>query len=174
MKINIRGDKVDISHNIRGYVTDKLSKLNKYFKDYENIESRVVVKIKGHEQIIETTIFISNFTLRAEESHSDLYAAVDLVVDKLERQIRKNKTKLQERKFKGFRFDYASDNDLEEENSKIVKRKEIELKPTDEEEAILQIEMLGHDFFIYKDASTNHTCVLYKRRDGNYGSISTI
>ncbi len=176
MEISIYGDKLKVIKSIKEYIKEKVSKLNKYFKDDSHIKARVVAKIKGHRQIIEVTIFTSNFTLRAEEAHSNLYAAVDLVIDKLEGQIRKNKTKIQNRKAKGlnsdFHFDY--NNKLEEEELKIVRRKRIELKPMDEEEAILQIEMLDHDFFIYKDIDSKKVCVLYRRKDGQYGVITTV
>ncbi|MBR3490132.1 MAG: HPF/RaiA family ribosome-associated protein, partial [Bacilli bacterium] len=102
----------------------------------------------------------------------DLYAAIDLVIDKLERQVRKNKDKLNKKKkvIEDFEID-IEDNFMEEEV--IVKRKSIELKPIDEEEAILQMELLGHNFFVYKDIETGKICVLYKRKNGNYGIIET-
>jgi putative sigma-54 modulation protein len=177
MKINIVGEKSVISGTVKEYIKEKLSKLNKYFKSHENITTRVVAKVKGHQQFVEITVFMTNFTLRGEEVHSDLYAAVDLVIDKLESQIRKNKTKLQSKKFKNinkdFSFDYEID-DIFEEKTKVVRRKKIELKPMDEAEAILQIDMLDHDFFIYKNVEDNKIYVLYKRKDGNYGIIETI
>ncbi len=175
MKCNIHGDKIPVTPSIKEYVRSKLGKLEKYFDNDSNIDARVVIKIRGHNQIIEVTIPTSNFTLRSEEAHSDLYAAIDLVVDKLERQITKNKTKMQSKSFKNmvkeFNFDYDVEED--EDHNKIVKRKPIEMKPMSEEEAILQINLLGHDFFIYRDVSTDNVCVLYKRKDNNYGIIET-
>ena len=107
-----------------------------------------------------------------------MYAAFDLVTDKLERQIRKNKTRLNrqntDNKYKDFNFDYEIEADEESsENETIVKRKNIEMKPMDEEEAILEMNLLGHEFFVYKDMHTNKVCVLYRRKDGNYGLIET-
>ena len=105
----------------------------------------------------------------------DMYAAIDLVSDKLERQIRKNKTRLNRNvkdNIKEFNFDFDIKEE-EEPKEKIVKRKDIEMKPMDEEEAILEMELLGHSFFVYKDMDTNKICVLYKRKDGDYGLIET-
>ena len=175
MKLNIRGDKLEITDAIRDYVEDKLGRLDKYFKD-SNINANVLLKVKGNRQIIEVTVPTDKYILRSEEEHNDLYAAIDLVVDKLEGQIRKNKTKLKKQnidnKYKDFNFDYELDDD-EENNDVIVKYKEIEMKPMDSEEAILEMELLGHSFFVYKDVDTGNVNVLYKRKDGNYGLIET-
>ena len=175
MKLNIRGDKLEITDAIRDYVEDKLGRLDKYFKD-SNINANVLLKVKGNRQIIEVTVPTDKYILRSEEEHNDLYAAIDLVVDKLEGQIRKNKTKLKKQnidnKYKDFNFDYELDDD-EETNDVIVKYKEIEMKPMDSEEAILEMELLGHSFFVFKDVDTGNVNVLYKRKDGNYGLIET-
>ena len=160
MKYNIRGDKMVITDAIKDYTENKLSRLEKYFKD-DDIKANVLARVRGNSQIVEVTIPTSKYVLRSEEENEDLYAAIDLVTDKLERQIRKNKTRLNR-------------NTKEEEpKEKIVKRKDIEMKPMDEEEAILEMELLGHSFFVYKDMDTNNTCVLYKRKDGDYGLIET-
>ena len=145
-----------------------------YFKN-EDVEANVLIRIKGKEQIIEVTIPYDKYTLRSEERRDDLYAAIDLVIDKLEGQIRKTKTKLKKQVKKNdtfINFDYEITKE-EKKESKIVKRKTFEMKPMDEEEAILELELLGHDFFIYKDANTNEINILYKRKDGNYGVIET-
>ena len=175
MKCNIRGDKLKVTDAIRDYIEEKIGKLNKYFKT-EDITAHIVIKVRGNRQIIEVTIPTDKYILRSEVEDDDLYAAIDLVTDKLERQIRKNKTKLQHRINetinKEFNFDYDFELETEEER-KIVKRKSIETKPMDEEEAILEMELLGHDFFVYNDMDKNSVCVLYKRKDGNYGLIET-
>ena len=174
MKCKIRGEKIKITASIQEYVENKLSKLDKYFKELE-IEANVLIRIRGKEHIIEVTIPYDKYTLRGEERQEDLYAAIDLVIDKIEGQIRKTKAKLkkqikQNNEF--FNFDYEVTKE-EAEESKIVKRKTLEMKPMDEEEAILELELLGHDFFIYKDVHTNGINLLYKRKDGNYGVIET-
>ena len=174
MKYNIRGDKMLITDAIKDYTETKLGKLEKYFKD-DDITANVLAKVRGNSQIVEVTIPTSKFILRSEEENEDLYAAIDLVSDKLERQIRKNKTRLNRNikdSVKEFNFDFDIKEE-EESKEKIVKRKNIEMKPMDEEEAILEMELLGHSFFVYKDMDTNKICVLYKRKDGDYGLIET-
>lgn len=176
MKLNIRGEKLTITNSMKDYVTEKLAKLDKYFENPEEINANVLVRVKGLEQIIEVTVPTKKFTLRAEESNEDFYAAVDLVVSKLERQIRKNKDRLN-RKYKNvetleFNFNYEETDSIEEEVASIVKRKNISMKPMDEEEAMLQIELLNHDFFVFKNIDEECVSVLYKRKDNNYGIIN--
>ena len=174
MKYNIHGDKMVVTEAIKDYTENKLGRLEKYFKD-DDITANIITRVRGNAQIVEVTIPTSKFILRSEEENDDLYAAIDLVTDKLERQIRKNKTRLNrstKESVKEFNFDF----DIKEEETakeKIVKRKDIEMKPMDEEEAILEMELLGHNFFVYKDMDTNRLCVLYKRKDGDYGLIET-
>ena len=176
MKYNIRGEKVTVTPSMKSYITEKLSKMDKYFENQDEINVNVLAKIKGLEQIIEVTALTKRFTLRAEESNEDFYAAVDLVINKLERQIRKNKDRLN-RKYKNvenldFNFNYEDDEDEEENVSTIVKRKNISMKPMDEEEAMLQIELLNHDFFVFKNIDEECVSVLYKRKDNNYGIMN--
>ena len=124
------------------------------------------------------TALTKKFTLRAEESNEDFYSAVDLVVSKLERQIRKNKERLNN-KYKNvetLEFNFTSvedDEEVEENVSTIIKRKNISMKPMDEEEAMLQIELLNHDFFVFKNIDEECTSVLYKRKDGKFGIINS-
>ena len=174
MKYNIRGEKLVITDAIRDYTKEKLGKLDKYFKD-DDITANVLAKVRGNSQIVEVTIPTSKFILRSEEEHDDLYAAIDLVTDKLERQIRKNKTRLNrnvKESVKEFNFDYELPVE-EEAKETVVKRKKLEMKPMSEEEAVLEMELLGHNFFVYKDMDTNSVNVLYKRKDGDYGLIET-
>ena len=176
MKYNIRGDRMVVTDAIRDYAEEKLGRLEKYFKD-DDITANVLTRVRGNSQIVEVTIPTSKFVLRSEEENEDLYAAIDLVSDKLERQIRKNKTRLNrnvKENAREFNFDYVIEDTEEESKEKIVKRKNIEMKPMDEEEAILEMELLGHSFFVYKDMDTNNVCVLYKRKDGNYNNCNLI
>ena len=174
MKYIIRNDKKNNTEAINDYIIEKLSKLDKYFSNPEEIEANVLTKVDGRLMRIEVTIPTPHFTLRNEVSNEDLYAAIDLVADKLERQIRKNKDKINKKINKTYiqEFQYDLEDEYYEENS-VVKHKNIELKPIDEEEAIIQMNMLGHSFFVYKDVDTNNICVLYKRKDENYGIIET-
>ncbi len=176
MDVLIRGNKIEIIDAMSSFAKEKLSRLEKYFQDSEEINANVLVKIRNYTQKVEITIPLKSFILRVEEEGKDFYSTVDLAIDKLERQIRKNKTRLQDRnkkkKVKEFAFEEINilDEDIDE---KIVKRKKIELKPMSEEEAILQMELLGHQFYVYKDESTNQVSVIYKRTDGGYGIIET-
>lgn len=176
MKYNIRGDKLVVTDAINSYVEGKLGKLDKYFRNDE-IRANVLLKVRGaNRQIIEVTIPTEKFILRCEEENNDLYAAIDLCVDKLERQIRKNKTKLKRHVTKEKNLDINFEFELEENEDKdeaIVKRKKIDTKPMDEEEAILEMELLGHDFFVFKNTNTESVCVVYKRKSGDYGIIET-
>ena len=174
MKYIIRSQKMDNTDAIKKYIEGKLSKLDKYFEDADEIEATVLTKVDGRDQIIEVTIPTKHFMLRNEESNEDLYAAIDLIVDKLERQIRKNKEKINKKINKTIikDFDYDLQDEYETEEN-VVKRKKVELKPIDEEEAIIQMEMLGHSFFVYKDINSGKICIIYKRNKGNYGIIET-
>lgn len=175
MKCTIRGEKIKATDAIKDYIETKMSRLDKYFKD-KDVSANILIKLKGKKEAIEVTIPYDKYILRSEEVHDDLYAAIDLVTDKLERQIRKNKTKLKKQtksNEKIFNFDYELTSDeTNDKDKKIVKRKVLEMKPMDEEEAILELELLSHDFFIYKDMD-NNIKVIYKRKDGNYGIIET-
>ena len=177
MKKNIRGDKLVVTESIKAYIDEKIEKLQKYF-DSDDIEAKVVIKVSNNKQIIEVTIPTNKYTLRAEESNNDLYAAIDLVIDKLEGQIRKNKTKLNKRYTKeaimDFNFDFISKiEDDEDEEELIVKRKKIDLKPMDEEEALLQMELLNHDFFMFKNSEEDCISLIYRRKDGKFGIINS-
>ena len=174
MKDIIRRAKMENTDAIKEYIENKLARLDKYFQDSDEIEANVLTKVNGKNQTIEVTIPTKHFTLRNEETNEDLYAAIDKIVDKLERQIRKNKEKINKKVNKTLINDFEYDLvDELSEDEKIVKRKNVELKPIDEDEAIIQMEMLGHSFFVYKDVNTNEVCVLYKRKNGNYGIIET-
>ena len=177
MEIVIHGDKLKVTQAMNDYIKEKLGKLDKYLKDTDSVRANVIVKVKNHEQKVEITIPLKSYILRTEESKEDFYAAVDKATDKLERQIRKNKTRIMSKKTKND-YDFAlseieAADDYKEEESKIIKRKKIDIKPMDEEEAILQMELLGHQFYVYKDSNTDKMAVIYKRNDGNYGVIES-
>lgn len=181
MKFNIRGENIEVTSAIREYVEKKISKLERYFDSAPISDVHVNLSVYNDEQRIEVTIPMTNLLLRAEVQHIDLYAAVDLAVDKLERQIRKYKTKIN-RKFKQNGSPKHAFAELEkearlatEENNEndieIVRTKRFNLKPMDSEEAILQMDMLGHAFFVFTNDQSGDTNVVYKRRDGKYGLI---
>ncbi len=170
MEIIIRGDKIEITDSMKDYLKEKLQRLDKYLEQPEEVRATVVVKVNGHRQIVEVTIPLRNFIIRSEETQEDFYAAVDKAIDVMERQIRKNKTRIKAKEAKT-KIDFSMI-DIEEEedpNNKIIKRKTVEVKPMDEEEAILQMELLGHQFYLFKNSDTNKEAVVYKRKNGGYG-----
>ncbi|WP_028783759.1 ribosome hibernation-promoting factor, HPF/YfiA family [Thalassobacillus devorans] len=182
MKYNIRGENLEVTEAIKDYVEKKVGKLERYFDEPVTSEVHVNLSVYNDEQEIEVTIPMKDLLLRAEERHTDLYAAIDLVVDKLERQIRKHKTKVN-RKFRqegAPKYVFAElekeaqeyqNGASEDEDIEIVRQKRFDLKPMDSEEAVLQMDMLGHNFYVYTNAETNETNVVYRRRDGKYGLI---
>jgi len=185
LDFNIRGENIEVTPAIREYVEKKVQKLERYFTEGANATAHVNLKVYNDRQTkVEITIPMKNLTLRAEERHDDMYAAVDLIVDKLERQIRKYKTRVN-RKFReregvaAFLQTVERERSQEEENTseeadfQVVRNKQFDLKPMDQEEAILQMNMLGHNFFIFTDAESDGTNIVYKRRDGKYGLIET-
>lgn len=171
MKYTIRGQKLEVTDAIRDYAISKIDKMEKYFENPDEVSVKVVFSIRGREQKVEITINSINFDLRSEVSHSDMYAAIDFAVDKLEQQMRKFKSKLMSKE----RVEIVYDEDIIDDDvlEEVVKRKKVYLKPMDEEEAIMQMELLGHTFFVFKDIKTEKVNVLYKRLDGAYGVIET-
>ena len=171
MKLQFIGKNIEITDALKEITAKKFEKLDKFFS--KDIEGKVTFSSVKNDKIFEATIYLPNSTiLRAEESTSDMYTSIDIVLDNLERQIRKNKTKLQKKyqALETIRFEKISE-PVEEEEPKIVRVKNFDVATMSEEEAILQIELLNHDFFIFKNAKDYKTNVLYKRKDGNYGLI---
>ena len=172
MKLTISGKQMEVTDALKAVIDEKFERLDKYF--HKEIPVNVTLSVQKGRQIVEATIPFSGAMLRAEEATPDMYASIDKVIDVLERQVRKHKTKLQRRTKAGetIRFENVqvlADNEGEE--SKIVKTKKFTIKPMDEEEAILQMELLRHNFFVYIDGQTDEVKVVYKRKDGNYGLI---
>ena len=185
LDFNIRGENLEVTPAIREYVEKKVQKLERYFTEGANATAHVNLKVYNDRATkVEITIPMKNLTLRAEERHNDMYAAIDLIVDKLERQIRKYKTRVN-RKFReregvaAFLQSVEKERNGNEEVSSdeaeftVVRTKQFDLKPMDQEEAILQMNMLGHSFFIFTDAESDGTHIVYKRKDGKYGLIET-
>ena len=172
MEFIIRGDKLKITDAMNDYIEEKLVNLEKYLKNSDDVRVNVIVKVKNHEQRVEITIPLKTYILRSEETKDDFYAAVDKAVDKLERQIRKNKTRMMSKQVKtNIDFDMSIIEPEKEEDNKIMKRKVFDVKPMNEEEAIIQMELLGHQFYMYKDSESEKISVVYKRTDGNYGIL---
>lgn len=170
MKYVIRGENVEVTKSIKDYIEDKLSKIDKYLENPKEIEAKVIASVSGINQRIEVTINGEKYFIRAEECHSDLYAAIDNAVDKLERQFRKYKTKLLD-KVKKEEPSLELEDYFEDTKEEIVKRKKLFLKPMDEKEAITQMELLDHTFFVFKNVESGKISVVYKRKDGDYGIL---
>lgn len=173
MKIKVSGKNMEITNALRDITFKKIGKLDKYFE--KDVETNVTFSVEKDRQIIEVTINLPGTILRAEESSDDMYNAIDKSVDVLEGQIRKYKTKLQKRYQNGktIRFENIepiSDEDRKE-GPKLVKMKRFAMKPMSAEEAILQMELLRHNFFMFMNGDTDEVNVVYKRKDGNYGLI---
>ena len=181
-RYNVRGENIEVTQAIREYVEKKIEILEKYFTNVPESTAHVNLKVYSDKNAkVEVTIPLPYLVLRAEETSPDLYASIDLVVDKLERQIRKYKTKIN-RKSRETNLDPAvaaaifNTENVEvqdEPDLEIVRTKRLSLKPMDSEEAVLQMNMLGHNFFIFEDAETNGTSIVYRRKDGKYGLIET-
>lgn len=174
MELNVRGEKHEITKAMKTYAEEKLEKLAKYVDNFDEVTGNLLFRKNGKVEKIEVTIPLKNFSLRVEETGEDFYSVVDTAVDKLERQIVKNKTKLSSKKIKeknDFILNFDVQDKEEENKNKIIKRKKIELKPMDEEEAILQMELSDHDFYLFKDAKTNKIALVYRRKKQDYGLI---
>ena len=173
MKLNFTGKNMEITDALRDVTAKKLGKLGKYFQ--RDIEGNVTFSSEKNRKIIEVTINLPGTIIRAEESTEDMYASIDRAVDVLERQIRKHKTKLQKRyqNNETIRFENVIPLPREDdyEKPRLVKRKKFGLKPMSSEEAILQMELLRHNFFVFLDSDSEGIHVVYKRKDGNYGLI---
>ncbi|CEY83620.1 ribosome-associated protein [Streptococcus pneumoniae] len=176
IKYSIRGENLEVTEAIRDYVVSKLEKIEKYFQPEQELDARINLKVYREKTAkVEVTIPLGSITLRAEDVSQDMYGSIDLVTDKIERQIRKNKTKIEcKNKNKVATGQLFTDALVEDSNivqSKVVRSKQIDLKPMDLEEAILQMDLLGHDFFIYVDVEDQTTNVIYRREDGEIGLL---
>lgn len=186
LNYNVRGENIEVTPAIRDYVESKVGKVEKYFDEMPAANAHVNLKVYSDKTAkAEVTIPLPNIVLRAEETSPDLYGSIDLVSDKLERQIRKYKTKVN-RKFRHQKAEIKevvppelleqTTPEKEEQDTdslKIVRKKRFNLKPMNAEEAALQMEMIGHNFFVYFDSETESTNIVYKRDDGDYGLIET-
>lgn len=172
MRISINGKNIEVSDYLRDLVTKKVSKLDKYFP--EDTEAHVLLAVERNRHIVEVTIPYSGGIIRGEEVSGDMYASIDTVLAKVEKQITRHRTKLEknlrEDAFAGADFaDYRDDEDDEEYS--VVRVKRFSIKPMDVEEAVLQMELLGHSFYVFENADDGQVNVVYKRKDGNYGLI---
>lgn len=173
MIIIIKGLNVSVYETMKERIEKKLGKLSKFFP--EDTTAEVTLSSQKDDRVIEITIPVKGSILRSEEKSDDFNFSLDQAVSALERQLRRHRTKLIDRTqnkepFSAL-FDIADETLEDEETVKIEKVKKFDFKPMDPVEACLQMDMLGHDFFVFKDSQTNETCVVYKRNNGTYGLI---
>lgn len=173
MKTNIYSRKLDLSEEKKNTLAKKIEKLGKFFDD--DVTADIVVNAQREKMIVEVTIRTPDMIYRAEERDDILYNAADEIVESIERQIRKNKTRLAKKLRKGITApEFAFFDEDENENEiNIVKVKKHTVKPMSAEEAVLQMNLIGHEFFVFLNADTNSTNIVYRRKDGNYGLIET-
>ena len=171
MRYIISGRNLELTPRLQEQVESKLSKLERYFR--ADTEVQATLSVEKDRQKIEVTIPMKGgTTIRAEESSPDMYTSIDLVQETIERQLRRYKTRLVNRYQSGFTPTYVDEDAAdEEEGIRIVRTKHFALKPMDPEEACLQMEMLGHAFYMFRDSETDQICVVYRRKDGSYGLI---
>jgi len=172
MKTNIYGKNIKLTDGLKNSVNEKLGRLDKFFTN--ELEAKVVLSVEKSTRKVEVTIPFNNKIVRVEELDKDMYNAIDKAVESLERQLKKYKGKLQDRAHsnESIRFENIDVEESEEEPEfKIVKIKKISIKPMTVEEAILQMNLLGHDFFIFLNGDTEETSLVYKRKNENYGLI---
>ena len=176
MKYQIIGKNIKVTEGISNALQNKLAKMDKYFLVKEDVECRCVVSAHNLAQKVEITIFLPNMPIRAEVQHEDLYAAIDLAIDKLEGQMRKIKTRMDRSKDKmslgkAIDFEQVENDEDNPEKDVIVRAKSYYLQAMSIEEAITRMEALGHDFFVYLDEEDDRISTVYIRRDGGYGVI---
>ena len=173
MRITITGRNIELTSGLKEAVEEKLSKLEKYFKPDTDVN--VTLSVEKDRQKIEVTIPTKGHTIRAEEVSNDMYVSIDLVEETLERQLIKYRTKIISKKMNAaasFKAEYLEEQyEEDEEEVKIVRSKRYDLKPMYPEDACIQMELLGHDFFVFVNAESDEVCVVYKRKSNTYGII---
>lgn len=171
MNIIYAARKIELSDNFKNKSSLKLSKLNRFFGDDTTVY--ITVSVLRENVIVEITVKYNDMIFRAEKSAVDKYEALDNSIDTIIRQIRKNKTKLEKKIHSSISDDLGNYDDVEEEVHKVVKYKRFDVKPMDVEEAILQMELLGHEFFMFRNSESNEINVVYKRKDNNYAVLES-
>lgn len=172
MNVKVRGKQIEVTNALRQHVEKRIGKLEKYFDKLE--EAQVTLSVEKDRHRVEVTIPVDGIILRGEEESGDMYSSVDMVIDKLEKQIRKHKTRLAKKIRSNSLRELAAQGDdgvEEEEEPKILRTKRFTIKPMPVDEAIMQMNLLGHNFFVFSNAETEQVNVVYRRKDGNYGLI---
>lgn len=171
MKFIISGRNIEVTEGLRAAVEDKIGKLEKYFTS--DTEVHVTMSVEKERQKIEVTIPVKGNIIRSEQVSNDMYVSIDLVEEIIERQLKKYKNKLVDKKQAAafFRQDFIEKDYMDEEEIKIVRSKKFDIKPMYPEDACIQMELLGHNFFVFCNAETDEVNVVYKRKGNTYGLI---
>lgn len=171
MKFIIVGKNIDVTEGLKSAVEEKIGKLEKYFNP--DTEVHVTLSVEKERQKIEVTIPVKGSIIRSEQTSSDMYVSIDLVEEIIERQLKKYKSKIVDKQERNssFKQDFIDDDYEEEEEIKIIRSKKFDIKPMYPEDACIQMELLGHDFYVFCNAETDQVCVVYKRKGNTYGLI---
>lgn len=170
MQISIVGKNLELTEALRQYAEKKTAKVAKFFEQ-SPLEAQVSMGVERGKHIVEIMVSVEGLLLRGEEKTGDMYASIDGAIEKIERQIHKHKTRIN-RRFRGVNQVVAVPNETPEvDEPKIVKTKRFAFKPMSVEEAVMQMDLLGHDFYVFSNSDTDEVNVVYRRKDGNYGLI---
>ncbi len=170
MIISVRGKNIQVTPALKEYVEKRIGKLGRFFESQQ--EAQVTLSVQKDSHRVEVTMPLNGYVLRGEEETADMYASVDMVLDKLERQVEKYKTRIARKlKDESIRDMVPAAGQGVEEEPRVVRTKRFAIKPMPVDEAILQMNLVGHSFFVFSNAETEEVNVLYKRKDGNYGLI---
>ncbi|MCR5118586.1 MAG: ribosome-associated translation inhibitor RaiA [Lachnospiraceae bacterium] len=171
MKFIILGKNIEVTEGLKSAVEDKIGKLSKYFS--EDTEVHVTLSVEKDRQKIEVTIPVKGNIIRSEQVSNDMYVSIDLVEEIIERQLKKYKTRLtdKEQNASSFKQEFLEKDFMDEEEVKIIRSKKFDIKPMYPEDACVQMELLGHNFFVFCNAETDQVNVVYKRKGNTYGLI---
>ncbi len=172
MKLDIFFKNLEATDAIKNYIEKRVKKFTRILGD--DIEVKVTLMTEKFRQIVEIIINYKGVLIKGIESSNDMYSAIDLVVDKVERQMKKYREKLKERKYENRKINISQESDEGKSEPRIIKSEKFFVKPLSVEEAVLQLEMLNQDFLVFRNAETEEINVVYKRKDGNYGWIEPI
>ncbi len=171
IRINVSGKNLEVTQALRSYAEKKVAKVEKYLNQNQTLSAEVMLRIERGIHIAEVTMNLSGIILRGEGKTADMYTSIDAATDRIERQFNKYRTRIN-RKIHGPKLgEIVPPIPDKDKGPRIVRTKRFALKPMDTEEAVMQMELLGHDFFVFTNADTDDVNVVYKRRDGNYGLI---
>lgn len=175
MAITVRGKNIDVTPALKDYVAKRVGKITKYFDGASMGEITAILTVSKGRHIVEVTVPINGILLRGEEATPDMYASIDLVIEKLEKQIEKYKTKLARKLKSGsFKTEFIPTNGgaaAHDDEFSVVKTKRFAVKPMAVDEAVMQMNLINHDFYVFANADTEEVNVVYRRKDGRYGLI---